>query len=296
MQTTDQDSSIGEILCSVQDGLARVLLSNPSKLNAMSRQMWQQLRAVFERIHADSSVRCVLISGSTRRKQPVFSAGGDISEYPSFRFDEARLRDFHEVDVWGGLQSMLNCDAPIVAQIDGVCMGAGLEIASCCDLRIASHTALFGAPIAKLGFPMAPKEAALLAHVVGELTAKEMLLEAAVLDAHTMLARGFLNRVVDAPQLAESALQSVQRILSVAPQAARLNKQTFRQIYMKNQTIGGIITAYNAMKNEASEMVNRHTNSDTNAYAYANSAEHREGIQAFIDKRQPNWPHTSSRT
>ena len=281
MLTTGQDSSKGEILCSVQDGLALVQIANPDKLNAMSRHMWQQLRAVFERIQANATVRCVLITGAPCSKHQAFSAGGDISEYPSFRFNEANLREFHEVDVWGGLQAMLNCDVPIVAQIDGACMGAGIEIASCCDMRMASHIAKFGAPIAKLGFPMAPKEAHLVANAVGELTAKEMLLEAAVLDAATMQIRGFLNRVVDATDLAESAMQTVNRILALAPQAARLNKQTFRRFYMKNQSVSGVNTAYSAINNIAEN--------DTDTYNYANSAEHREGIQAFIDKRKPNW-------
>lgn len=148
-------------------------------------------------------------------------------------------------------------------------------------MRISSHTAKFGAPIAKLGFPMAPKEAHLVANAVGNLTAKEMLLEAAVLVATTMQSRGFLNRVVDATELAESAMQTVNRILALAPQAARLNKQTFRQFYMKNQPVDGVNNAYDAINNIAK--------SNTDTYNYANSAEHREGIQAFIDKRKPNW-------
>jgi enoyl-CoA hydratase/carnithine racemase len=157
------------------------------------------------------------------------------------------------------LKAMLNCDVPIVAQIDGACMGAGLEMASCCDIRIAGESAKFGAPIAKLGFPMAPKEAEVVVRAVGELTAREMLLEAAVLDAPTMLQRGFLNRVVADADVANSAMQSVKRILALAPQAARLNKQTFRGVNNKNP------------------------------YAYANSAEHKEGISAFIAKRKPHW-------
>ncbi len=281
MLTTGQESSKGEILCSVQDGLALVQIANPDKLNAMSRHMWQQLRAVFVGIQANPEVRSVLITGAPCGKHQAFSAGGDISEYPSFRFNEDSLREFHEVDVWGGLQAMLNCDVPIVAQIDGACMGAGIEIASCCDMRISSHTAKFGAPIAKLGFPMAPKEAQLVANAIGELTAKEMLLEAAVLDANTMHTRGFLNRVVDATELAESAMQTVNRILVLAPQAARLNKQTFRQFYMGNQPVDSVNTAYSAINNIAQ--------SDTDTYNYANSAEHHEGIQAFIDKRKPIW-------
>jgi enoyl-CoA hydratase len=239
--------------------LAVVTIANPAKLNAMSRHMWQQLSYVFNSILGNKNAGCVLILGAKCGDLKAFSAGGDISEYPSFRFAEDSLRDFHENDVWGGLQAMLNCDVPIVAQIDGACMGAGLEMASCCDIRIAGASAKFGAPIAKLGFPMAPKEAEVVIRAVGELTAREMLLEAAVLDAPTMLQRGFLNRVVDDVDVASSAMQSVNRILALAPQAARLNKQTFRGFNRQNP------------------------------YAYAESAEHKEGISAFIAKRKPQW-------
>jgi enoyl-CoA hydratase len=240
--------------------LAVVTLANPAKLNAMSRHMWQQLRSVFNSVSGNKNLGCVLILGAPCGDLKAFSAGGDISEYPSFRFDEASLREFHEVDVWGGLNAMLACDVPIIAQIEGSCMGAGLEMASCCDIRVASASAKFGAPIAKLGFPMAPKEAEVVIRAVGELTAREMLLEAAVLDAPTMLQRGFLNRVVADADVANSALQSVNRILALAPQAARLNKQTFRGLNTQNP------------------------------YAYADSSEHKEGINAFIAKRKPDWP------
>ncbi|MEO6294062.1 MAG: enoyl-CoA hydratase/isomerase family protein [Burkholderiaceae bacterium] len=263
-----------------QEGrLAVVTLSNPAKLNAMSRHMWQQLRAVFERIQGNKDVGCVLISGAPCGDLKAFSAGGDISEYPSFRFDEASLRDFHEIDVWGGLQAMLACDVPIVAQIDGACMGAGLEMASCCDVRIAGASAKFGAPIAKLGFPMAPKEAEIVIRAVGELTAREMLLEAAVLDAATMLQRGFLNRVVEDADVANAAMQSVNRILALAPQAARLNKQTFMGL---NKPLAGVFVTDTAINSIVNISVD-------NPYAYADSSEHQEGISAFIAKRKPDW-------
>ncbi|MGH8833181.1 MAG: enoyl-CoA hydratase/isomerase family protein, partial [Polaromonas sp.] len=145
----------GVVLMETSGSVAFVTLSHPGKLNAMSRVMWRELRAVFETLQQDSGLRCVLIRGDDGH----FCAGGDISEYAGFRFAESTLRDFHENDVWGGLQAMLDCDLPIVAQIEGNCMGAGVEIASCCDIRIAGDTARFGAPIAKLGFPMAPREA-----------------------------------------------------------------------------------------------------------------------------------------
>src|SRR6185369_1577104 len=182
----------GQIFFTGEGPIALVVLSHPGKLNAMSRAMWRELRGVFESIQSRRDWRCVLVHGDGAN----FCAGGDISEYPEFRFGEASLREFHESDVWGALRAMLECDVPVVARIEGACMGAGLEIASCCDIRIAAESATFGAPIARLGFPMAPREAQLLVHAGGQLTAREMLLEASVLPAAQMQARGFLNRIV----------------------------------------------------------------------------------------------------
>ena len=146
--------------------IAVVTLSHPGRLNAMTRAMWRDLRAVFTDLARRSALRCILLRGQGGQ----FCAGGDISEYPSFRFDEATLAEFHETEVWGALQAMLDCEVPIVAQIEGHCMGAGLEIASCCDIRVSADNARFGAPIARLGFPMAPKEAACLMRLLGEPT------------------------------------------------------------------------------------------------------------------------------
>jgi enoyl-CoA hydratase/carnithine racemase len=196
-----------------------------------------------------------------------FCAGGDIAEYTDFRFHPADLRNFHENDVWGGLSAMLACDLPIVAQIEGNCMGAGVEIASCCDIRVAGQGARFGAPIAKLGFPMAPREAELVAREVGLATARQMLLEAAVLDAPMMLARGFLQTVLQDAELPAEALQRAERMTRLAPQAARLNKQALRTL------VGG----------QGAEALL------PTAYDYADSPEHREGIAAFLAKRPPHF-------
>ena len=256
----------GRVVLDVSGQLAYVTLSHAGKFNAMSRTMWGELQAVFEGLQ-QSVVRCVVVRGDSAH----FCAGGDISEYADFRFEEASLRDFHECDVWGGLQAMLDCDIPLVACIDGNCMGAGLEIASCCDMRLASSTARFGAPIARLGFPMAPREAALVADALGALTAREMLLSAAVLDAAEMKQRGFLNNVYPPHALAGAAQALAGRIGSLAPAAARQNKQTFRS----NQHAVNAFTA-----SSATEII-------ANAYWYADTAEHREGITAFTDKRAP---------
>ena len=248
-----------------EPGVAWVELAHAARFNAMSRSMWRQLRDVFMRLQDDPALRCVVVHGSGH-----FCAGGDISEYAAFRFQEESLRAFHEEDVWGGLQAMLNCDVPIVAQICGNCMGAGMEIASCCDIRIAADDARFGAPIAKLGFPMAPKEVALVAHAVGELTAREMLLAAAVMDAPTVQRRGFLNHVVPLAELDATVHTLLARMLALAPQAARMNKRTFR-------ALAPVFAGDSAANIVAS------------AYRYADSSEHREGIQAFLDKRAPRF-------
>jgi enoyl-CoA hydratase/carnithine racemase len=250
----------GRVRVDVDGPLARVTLSHPGKLNAMSRAMWRELRSVFETFHTRADLRCVIVAGEGGH----FCAGGDIAEYPDFRFEEADLREFHESDVWGGLAAMLACDLPLVAQIEGNCMGAGVEIACCCDIRISADTARFGAPIARLGFPMAPREAQLVLREVGGATAREMLLEAAVLDAAEMKARGFLNAVLPAHEVAAQAKVRAQRLAQLAPQAARLNKQALRALTIAAPSPGLI----------------------DQAYRYADSAEHQEGIAAFLGKRR----------
>jgi enoyl-CoA hydratase/carnithine racemase len=261
----------GTVALRVEGSLALVALEHTGKFNAMSRSMWLQLKAVFETIQIDASVRCVVVRGQGGH----FCAGGDISEYPSFRFDAVQLAHFHEIEVWGGLNAVLQCDVPIVAHIEGNCMGAGLEIASCCDLRLAASDAKFGAPIARLGFPMASKEAALVGAAVGNTTARAMLLAAEVFDAAHMQTHGFLTRTMEAAELAVLVQATTKRITSLAPQAARMNKQILR----RNMPVAPVESAQAATNFIA----------NSSLYAYADSAEHREGIAAFLNKRPPNF-------
>jgi enoyl-CoA hydratase/carnithine racemase len=254
-----------ELICSSQGPVAQVVLRHRSRMNAMTRAMWRQLRQAFLQLQADPRVRVVVVRGDDGH----FCAGGDIAEYADFRFQSESLRDFHENDVWGGLSAMLACDVPIVAQIEGNCMGAGLEIASCCDLRLASEDARFGAPIARLGFPMAPREAALVARAVGESTARAMLLAARVFDAPALLARGFLHELLPASALAGSAQELAAQMSALAPQAARANKRTLRELAP-----------------QAPEALERLVAS---AYDYADCSEHREGVSAFMQKRRPHF-------
>ena len=122
----------GTVSLENSDSVAWVTLSHPGKFNAMSRLMWRELRAVFQQVQQSREVTCVVVCGHRLKGSPEgtghFCAGGDISEYAGFRFNETSLRDFHENDVWGGLQAMLDCDVPILAQIEGNCMGPAWKL------------------------------------------------------------------------------------------------------------------------------------------------------------------------
>jgi enoyl-CoA hydratase/carnithine racemase len=248
------------------DGVARVVLANPGKLNAIDIAMWRELRALFERLQAlpaGEAPRAIVVSGADGQ----FASGGDIVEFAGFRFDEATLRGFHEDDVAPGLHAMLDCEIPMFAQIDGACIGGGLEIAACCDIRICGAASRFGAPIAKLGFPMAPGELMLLEPLVGAATLREMLLEARLLDAPRALQLGLVHAVVADDEVETQAVKRARAAAALSAQAARLNKRTLRQI-----AAGGPSAAQR-----------------TAHFAYADSAEHREGVTAFIEKRPPRF-------
>jgi enoyl-CoA hydratase len=272
---------------------ATITLRNPLRRNAMTRAMWRELHGVVVSLHSiknssennsclrsislgSSQIKCVIVQGEAGH----FCAGGDISEYPEFRFNETSLRDFHEDEVAPALHALLACDVPLIAQIEGNCMGGGLEIAACCDIRIAGQGATFGAPIAKLGMPMAAQELAIVLRAAGEATVREMLLEARLFNAEQMHQRGFVQRLVADAAVAAEVQATAQRMCALSPQAARLNKQALRQFFMPNKPTAQLNIAQAAMDTIAIT---------SNPYAYANSAEHVEGITAFLEKRSPQF-------
>ena len=250
-----------------RDGpLARVTLANPGKHNAIDVAMWRTLRTAFEALQqlppADAP-HAILVRGEGGQ----FASGGDIAEFAGFRFDEARLRDFHEAIVAPALQAMLDCDIPVVAQIDGACIGGGLEIAACCDIRIAGAGSRFGAPIARLGFPMAPQELQVVSRVAPMAVLREMLLEARLFNAAAALQHGIVHAVVPDAEVAAHTLARAKSLAALSPQAARINKRTLRQI-----AAGG--------PSEEERLAH---------YGYADTEEHREGVMAFIEKRTPRF-------
>jgi len=245
---------------------ARVTLANAGKLNAIDIAMWRELRALFEQLQAlpaADAPHAIVVCGADGQ----FASGGDIVEFAEFRFDEARLHDFHENVVAPALHAVLDCDIPVFAQIEGACIGGGLEIAVCCDIRVCGESSRFGAPIAKLGFPMAPGELAVLSRVVAAPVLREMLLEARLFDAGAALRGGLVHEVVPDAEVAALVQRRAERLAELSPQAARINKQTLRRI-----AEGGLDPAERQAH-----------------FGYADSADHREGVTAFIEKRPPRF-------
>lgn len=242
-------------------GIARLVFSHPGKLNALSVQMWRDLRAMLEQLAGLAQPpRVVVVQG----EGGSFVAGADIEEFPDFRFDPGQLARYHEEIVAPALWALLDCEVPLIAQIEGACVGGGLEIAACCDLRLCGQSSRFGVPIARLGFPMAPAEIEIVARVVGETTLRELLLEARVLDAEEARARGLVTRVLPDGELAQHVNHTAAQMARLSPQALRLNKRALRRF----------------AAGPPSRLEDRHPH-----YAYAPSAEHREGLAAFIERR-----------
>jgi enoyl-CoA hydratase len=255
-------------------GVARLVIRHAPKRNALSRGMWLALHEAAVALAAQAhrgSLRLVILQGEGEH----FCAGGDIAEYESFRFQADTLAHFHEREVWPALQALLDLPVPLVAAIDGACMGAGLELACCADLRWATERARFGAPIAQLGFGMAPREAALVHSRLGDAWARRILLAAEKVDAVALATSGFVQVAWPAagaeglPQPDEAAgLQHAVRtacegLLQLSPLAARLHKQQLR----------GAMQA----------------DTDAGAYDWAGHPEHREGIAAFVQRRRPQF-------
>jgi enoyl-CoA hydratase/carnithine racemase len=242
-------------------GIATLRISNPGKMNALSLSMWRELRALFDAVRqADEPPRVIVVRGADRE----FVAGADIEEFPQFRFEPESLAAYHEDILAPALHAMLDCDVPLIAHIEGACIGGGLEIAACCDLRLCEPNSRFGVPIARLGFPMAPAEVEIVSHIVGQTLLRELLIEARLMGAAEAHERGVVTRVVDVDQLEAEVRRVALHIAGLSPQAMRLNKRVLRAF----------------ARPTFSEPADRAAH-----YAYADSDEHREGTTAFIEKR-----------
>ena len=256
----------GTILCEQDGGLAIVTLSNPDKLNAIDAQMWRDLKATFSRLGAEPAVGCVMLRGAGDK---AFAAGGDIEEFLTVRSTVDDALHYHDELVAAALEAIRQCPVPTLAVIDGACIGGGLEIAGCCDIRIASLGSRFGAPINRLGFSMYPGEMAGLLALVGPAVLLEILLEGRILDAREAYEKGLLTRIVAPERLEEEGHATAQRILAGAPLVARWHKQWVHRL----------------MSGEPLSLTEKRQ-----AFDFLATEDYAEGSAAFLAKRRPHFP------
>jgi enoyl-CoA hydratase/carnithine racemase len=206
--------------------IATVTLNRPDKLNALTRAMWGALGEAIDALSADDALRCVIVRGAGEK---AFSPGNDIAEFATERSNKAQAIEYGKV-MHRTAEALTTCRHPLVAQIHGICVGGGLEIAALCDLRICGTSSRFGAPIKNLGLTMAYPELAPLLLLAGPAVALEILLEGRILDAAEALTKGLVTRVVDDDSVAAESLAAAQRIAEGAPLVARWHKQYVRRL------------------------------------------------------------------
>ncbi len=255
----------GRVLLEYDGPIALVTLSHPGRLNAITVHMWKELARIFTELAANEALRCVVIRGA----EGNFAAGADISEFPQYRADLEGVMHYHTGILAPALNAIASCPHPILAEIHGVCVGGGLEIASQCDLRIAADNARFGVPINRLGFPMAPDEMRGLLALVGRAVTLEILLEGRVFGAAEAMSKGLLTRVLPAEQVSANVMATARRIAAGAPLAARINKQTVTRLIASPQPLSD------------AEM--------RSLFRYAQSRDHQEGVRAFLNGSEPKF-------
>ncbi|MGH6610704.1 MAG: enoyl-CoA hydratase/isomerase family protein, partial [Burkholderiaceae bacterium] len=179
-----------------------------------------------EQLSADDSVRCVILRGAGVK---AFSPGNDIAEFASERSNKQQAIEYGRV-MHATADALANCRHPLIAQIHGICVGGGLEIAALCDLRICGESSRFGAPINKLGLVMAYAEMAPLVRLVGSAAALEILLEGRIFDADEAKEKGLVTRVVPDNRVADETRAAAQRIADGAPLVARWHKKFARRL------------------------------------------------------------------
>ncbi len=216
-----------ELILVERDGaIATVVLNRPEKLNAMTKPMWQALGAAISQLSADEAVRCIVLRGAGEKS---FSPGNDIAEFATERANKQQAIAYGEV-MHATAQAFEDCRHPIVAQIHGICVGGGLEIAALADIRICGQSSRFGAPIKNLGLVMAYAEMAPLVRLVGTSVALEILLEGRIFDAAEAKDKGLVTRVVPDAKVEAEARATAQRVADGAPLVARWHKKFARRL------------------------------------------------------------------
>ena len=209
------------ILTAREGAVVRVTLNRADKHNCVSTAMWRRLKTLFEEFDADESLRCVVLAGAGGK---AFSVGADIAEFPQVRSNAAQAREYGKL-AHGAMEAMAHCRHPVIAAVQGLCVGGGLELSSACDMRYCTEGSRFGIPVKRLGLVVAYAELVPLIRLVGAANAKEILLEGQVFDATRAREMGLVNRVLPEAGFEDASSAIAASIAEGAPLVARWHKK-----------------------------------------------------------------------
>ena len=202
--------------------VATVTIDRPEKMNALDSSMIDQLNRAFRSLANGSSLRAVILSGAGDR---AWVGGADIREMARLS-SVCKARAFIQ-RLHIAMLSVRNLHVPVIAQVDGFCLGAGMELAAACDLRVASLSAQFGMPEVQVGLPSVI-EASLLPGLIGRGRAARLVLTGEVIDAELAYNWGFVEEVVSVDQLGDTVRALVASICRAGPHAVRMQKRLLR--------------------------------------------------------------------
>jgi len=252
-----------EIRTERRAGALWIVVDRPAARNALTFAMYDRIAAICRDANGDDSVKAVVISGSA----DAFVAGTDIAQFVDFKEATQALDYERRMDAWLG--AIEDVRVPTIAALRGPVVGGGLAIAAACDLRVAAPSARFGVPVARtLGNCFSAANLVRLAALVGLGRVKELVFTARLIDAQEARAIGLVTEVVDGEDALERRVgELAEQLGSYAPLTLHATKEMVRRIRAR------------MMPDEAADLV---------ALCYT-SADFREGVRAFIERRKPVW-------
>ena len=251
-----------DLLYVVEDGIARLTFNRPQARNALTFAMYERMAAICAEVNADHSIKAMILTGTGEK---AFASGTDISQFRAFKTAQDALDYESRIDrVLGALEAVR---VPTIAAIAGACTGGGAGIAACCDIRIGTSTTRIGFPIARtLGNCLSMSNISRLVSLIGPARTKDLIFKARLVEAPEALALGLLNEVVP-ETLQRRADETAKLVASHAPITLETTKEAVRRI---RRTLS---------RDEGEDLILR---------AYM-SEDFREGMDAFLNKRTPNW-------
>jgi enoyl-CoA hydratase/carnithine racemase len=252
-----------ETLVSREGAIVTLTFNRPEARNAMTWGMYQRLYEVCEEVDGDDSIRVLVLKGAGGK---AFVAGTDISQFTKFKGPEDGLKYERDGDKRSG--RLAKVKKPVIAQIEGVCVGGGFGIAAAADIRVGTPDSRFGLPIARtLGNCLSMNNYAAFMDVIGPSRLKEMVFQARLMSADEALTAGFLHQIVPAAEIEKVVKDIAAKVASHAPITLWATKEAVRRIQAARQLPDG---------------------DDIVAKVYG-SEDFKEGVRAFVEKRAPRW-------